>query len=270
MSEPSALARPEPWNLVAEGYIDETAPLLSHYARDALELARLAPRERVLDVAAGPGTLSLLAAERGAHVTAVDFSTDMLAILRRRAAAPGLERIETHVANGQSLPFADDSFDAAFSMFGLMFFPDRDVGFRELRRVLRPGGRALVSSWTPVEQVPLYAALFEIIGTLLPDLPMGNERQPLADAGIFREEMSAAGFEAVEIRTVAHRLEKPSVHAFWGSLTRASAPIALLRESRSAAEWRELSRQIPARLEETFGGGPVAVEWPANLGIGWR
>lgn len=268
MSESGPLAQPAPWNLAAEGYITETMPLLAEYARDAIGLARLVPGERVLDVAAGPGTLSLLAAERAEHVVAVDFSANMLDMLRRRAAEAGHANIETQVTDGQALPFADASFDAAFSMFGLMFFPDRGAGFRELRRVLRPGGRAVVSSWTPVEQVPLVAALYDILGSLLPDLPYGEEGQPLADGVTFREEMSAAGFAAVEMHTLAHRLERESVRAFWQSQSRGSAPIMVLRERLSDQDWVDLSRQVIARLEKEFGTGPVHIDWPAHLALG--
>lgn len=268
MSHSSPLAQPGSWNLVAEGYVVETAPLLSHYARDAIGLARLAPGDRVLDVAAGPGTLSLLAAGQAGRVVAVDFSADMLDVLRRRADEAGFDHVEARIADGQALPFADDSFDAAFSMFGLMFFPDREAGFRELRRVLAPGGRAVVSSWTPLEQIPLVATLFEILGSLLPDLPFGDGKQPLADADGFREEMTAGGFAAVEIHTFAHRLERESVRAFWQSQARGSAPIVLLREQLSAQDWTELSRRVVLRLEEEFGTGPVHMEWPAHLGMG--
>lgn len=268
MTDPGPLAQPTPWNHVAEGYVAETAPLLAEYARDAIGLARLARGERVLDVAAGPGTLSLLAAGEADRVIAVDFSGNMLAMLRHRAAEAGHANIETQVADGQALPFADASFDAAFSMFGLMFFPDRAAGFRELRRVLRPGGRAVVSSWTSIERIPLFAALFEILGSLLPDLPYGEGEQPLADAEAFREEMSAAGFTTVEMHTAAHRLERESVRAFWQSQSRASAPIMVLRERLSDPDWVDLSRQVVLGLEKEFGTGPVQVEWPAHLALG--
>lgn len=268
MSHSSPLAQPESWNLVAEGYVIETAPLLSNYAHDAIGLARLAPDDRVLDVAAGPGTLSLLAAEQAERVVAVDFSADMLDVLRRRAAEADIDHVETQVADGQVLPFADDSFDAAFSMFGLMFFPDRAAGFRELQRVLVPGGRAIVSSWTPIERIPLFATLFEVLGSLLSELPFGDGGQPLADAGEFREEMAAAGFSTVEMHTAVHRLERASVREFWQSQSRGSAPITVLRGRLSDEEWINLSRQVIVRLEEKFGTGPVHVEWPAHLALG--
>ena len=153
----SPLATPEPWDLVHQAYVEEHWELFSGLAREALRLVPLTEHSDVLDVAAGPGTLTLQAAPRARRVVAVDFSTRMLEELNRRAREGRLANIETIVADGQALPLPNAAFDAAFSMFGLIFFPDRLQGFRELLRVLRPGGRAVVSSWRPFDQVPEYA-----------------------------------------------------------------------------------------------------------------
>jgi ubiquinone/menaquinone biosynthesis C-methylase UbiE len=79
----------------------------------------------------------------------------MIARLRERAAREGVADIDARVADGCALPFPDASFDAGFSSFGLMFFPDRARGFGELLRVLRPGAQAVVSSWAPMTRVPV-------------------------------------------------------------------------------------------------------------------
>ena len=177
-AQASPLAEPGAWNLVAGGYASQTVPLFEKYAAHALERAQLAPQSYVLDVATGPGTLALLAARKGHRVTALDFAADMIAKLRDRAGGLALEAIE---GDGQNLPFADQTFEAGFSMFGLMFFPDRARGFAELRRVLRPGGRALVSSWTPVETVPAMRVMFGAMQGELPNLPFGSGTAPLGD-----------------------------------------------------------------------------------------
>jgi len=140
------LAKPQSWDIVAEEYAAVTAPFFRNYADAALRKAELTSGARVLDVAAGPGTLSLLAASQGHEVSAVDFAPNMIAQLEQAACVQKL-KVHCQVADGMALPFADASFDAAFSMFGLMFFPDRIQGFRELYRTLRPGGVAVISSW---------------------------------------------------------------------------------------------------------------------------
>jgi 2-polyprenyl-3-methyl-5-hydroxy-6-metoxy-1,4-benzoquinol methylase len=102
-SQPGPLASAEPWNLVADGYVAETMPRFEPYAAHALELAELAPRSWVLDVAAGPGTLSLLAARAGHRVSAIDFAPSMVEHLRKNAHERGLT-VEVEVGDGQALP----------------------------------------------------------------------------------------------------------------------------------------------------------------------
>lgn len=270
MPPPSPLAVPDPWNAVAEGYADEVAPLFEPYARDALALAALPPAAHVLDVAAGPGTLALVAAPHAGRVVAVDFAEDMVAILRSRVAAGGTPNVEALVADGQALPFDDATFDGAFSMFGLMFFPDRAAGFREMARVLRPGGRAVVSGWAPLDEVPLLTAMFGAVAALLPCFPLGGGGAPLADVDAFRSEMAGGGFRDVEVHTVVHGSVSPSVGAFWASNARGSAPLSLVRARMSGAAWEVLAAGVVSRLEDEFGSGPVEVRWPARLGVGAR
>ncbi|WP_245664735.1 class I SAM-dependent methyltransferase [Nocardia grenadensis] len=149
------LAAVDPWDRIAEDYAVSTISVMRPFAAAAVRLAGLAGHTRparVVDVAAGPGTLSLLAAEHAERVDAVDFSAPMIEQLERAVTAAGADNVVARVGDGQELPFADAEFDAAFSMFGLMFFPDRARGFAELFRVLRPGGVAVVSSWAPADR----------------------------------------------------------------------------------------------------------------------
>ena len=104
--------------------------------------------ERVLDVAAGNGNASLAAARRGASVTSTDYVEALLDRGAARAAAEGLE-IEFRVADAEALPFADGTFDAVLSTFGVMFAPDHARSAAELARVSRPGGRIGLANWTP-------------------------------------------------------------------------------------------------------------------------
>ncbi len=160
MTAPSPLATPMPWDLIAGAYEAEVLPQFEPFAREALRLAAPPPGARVADVACGPGTLALLAARAGFAVDAVDFSTEMVDRLEHRLRSGSIERVTARVGDGQALPFADGAYAGAFSMFGLMFFADRARGFAELRRILAPGARAVVSSWQPLETVPAMAAMF--------------------------------------------------------------------------------------------------------------
>jgi len=118
------------------------------WRRRALEAARLGEAGRALDVGTGTGdfALALLArAPRSATVTGVDISPGMLQIAGRRAAKAGLgPRYERLIASVESLPFADGVFDVAMAGFVIRNVGDIPLGLREMRRVLRPGGRAVI------------------------------------------------------------------------------------------------------------------------------
>ncbi len=269
MTEQSPLSQPSAWNAVSDAYSTDFMPLFSLYAKDAISLAELPADARVLDVAAGPGTLSLLVAEQARQVSAIDFAESMVRILKQRVVEAGYTHVDARTADGQELPYADDQFDAAFSMFGLMFFPNRDAGFRELRRVLKPSCRAVVSSWAPISEAPLLAALFDCLRELFSEVAFGgNAPPPLSDEAGFRDEMAAAGFKNVEIHTVKHRLEIPSIQKFWESQEKASAPIVLLRSRLSDDEWQSVSARVVENMENQWGAGPHSLAWPALLGVG--
>jgi ubiquinone/menaquinone biosynthesis C-methylase UbiE len=261
------LAEPLPWNLVSKDYALEVVPQFEPFAAAALRLAALRPGARVLDVAAGPGTLTLLAAHSAQHVEAIDFASDMVALLQSRAREAGVAHVSARVGDGQALPYADASFDAAFSMFGLIFFPDRGQGLREMKRVLVPGGVAVVSSWRPFSEAPLLAAVMAALAEQLPDLPFGKNKAPMGEAVEVISELTAAGFRDVQVERVEHTTEAPSVAAVWSSLERTMAPVVLLRKKMGEA-WAPVSERILAALSARFGSGPQAVTMPALLGIG--
>jgi ubiquinone/menaquinone biosynthesis C-methylase UbiE len=122
---------------------------------------------QVLDVAAGNDNASLAAARRGCEVIASDYVAALLEGTRRRAEAEGLP-VETRVADAEALPFADASFDAVLSTFGVMFVPDPDRAAAELVRVCRPGGRIGLANWTPTGFV---GQMLKIVGQHAPPPP---------------------------------------------------------------------------------------------------
>lgn len=138
------------------------------------EAVNLAAGESVVDVAAGNGNASLAAARRFAEVTSTDYVPSLLEQGKTRAAADGLP-ITFQVADAERLPFPDESFDVALSTFGVMFAPDQERAAAELVRVVRPGGRIGLASWTPEG---FLGALFRVISTFVPPPP--GVRSPMS------------------------------------------------------------------------------------------
>ncbi|MDI4632017.1 methyltransferase domain-containing protein [Pelomonas sp. V22] len=128
------------------------------------EAADLRTNERVLDVAAGNGNATLAAARRGCLVTSTDYVGSLLERGAERARAERLD-VQFQVADAEALPFADGSFDAALSTFGVMFTPDHRRAADELARVVRPGGRIALANWTPDSMV---GRIFKLLGRYVP------------------------------------------------------------------------------------------------------
>jgi len=130
------------------GEYERTAAELEPAARHVVNLAAIGPGERVLDVACGTGNAALLAAAAGAEVTGLDAASRLIDVARARAAAAGAGATFV-VGDALDLPFGDGAFDVVLSVFGVIFAPDAGRALAEIVRVLRPGGRALVSVWIP-------------------------------------------------------------------------------------------------------------------------
>ncbi len=190
-----------------------TAGLHHHWRRRAVDLAQVGPGDRVLDVATGTGDLALELARRvgpqGA-VVASDFSEEMLARARTKAAASGAH-VTFEWANALELPYDDGSFDAATVGFGARNFSDLAQGLREMARVVRPGGRVVVLEITTPQRPPLstffrvwFDRIVPVIGRLAGDpdaysyLPSSVRRFP--DARGLGAAMAAVGL--VDVRWI--------------------------------------------------------------------
>jgi demethylmenaquinone methyltransferase/2-methoxy-6-polyprenyl-1,4-benzoquinol methylase len=170
--------------------------------------AVVSPGDRVLDACCGTGDLAIAAHRAGGRVSGLDFSPRMLE--RARAKSDEIEWVE---GDALALPFADASFDAATAGFGARNLDDLEGGLRELRRVLRPGGRVGILEITRPHGVlrPFYKLWFDglvpLAGKLLPGgaaytyLPASVRRFP--EARELSELMRAAGFEQVRYRLFA-------------------------------------------------------------------
>ncbi|HTU63572.1 MAG TPA: methyltransferase domain-containing protein [Polyangiales bacterium] len=271
MTTPSPFSVPEPWDLVAQGYADEAGAVMAPFSARAIELAKLAADAHVLDVAAGPGTLVLEVAQRVAAVTAVDFSAEMNERLQAQALQRGLSNVRVLQADGQALPLPAASFDAGFSMFGWMFFPDRAQGLVELHRVLRPRATLVVSSWAPLARSPLMAAMFGALQAADETFVIpGYNPDSLENPERLASELRAGGFEDVAVHDHTVELAFADTGALWTRMTRSSAPLVSLRKRLGETVWRERSELARGYLERELGRGAVSLSTTAWLGTGRR
>jgi ubiquinone/menaquinone biosynthesis C-methylase UbiE len=170
-AHPQAINDPAHWDSLAERYADEADRMTRMYCEAAWQLAAVSRGARVLDVATGAGALLSIALKEGADAIGIDFSPGMVRVAQERAAVirPGNRAL---VMDGQALDFADASFDAVFSMFGVFMFPDPIAGFAEIARVLRPGGLAVIAVWENAGGAGPATLFQEAARRLFPDRPV--------------------------------------------------------------------------------------------------
>ncbi|WP_372617246.1 methyltransferase domain-containing protein [Falsiroseomonas sp.] len=242
--------------------------LFRQWAPRMAEAARLAPGERVLDIACGTGVLAREAALRvapGGAVVGLDRNVDMLAVAERRA-----PELEWRLGRAEALPFADASFDAAVGQFGLMFFEDRIAALREQWRVLKPGGRLAVAVWGALEQSPGYAAMAALLRDLFGPRIANELRAPFAlgDAAALRALFDQAGIPGVEIESVAGEARFPSIQAWVETDVKGWTLAELLDEAQYATLLREAEQRLAGFVQP--GTGQVAFGIPAILATATR
>ncbi|MCJ2037280.1 class I SAM-dependent methyltransferase [Methylobacterium sp. J-068] len=196
---------PDHWDTAAAQYETTAHPFTARYAEAALARVPLTSDSRVLDVAAGTGALALAAARTGSQVLATDFSPGMVA----RIAAAELPNVEARVMDGQALALPDAGFDAVFSIFGVILFPDWRKGLAEMARVTRPGGYGVVATWKD-HGAATFLLLGRIRRTLFPEregVTMPEAVTALSEPEDFARELAAAGYHTPVIEAVTHDYE---------------------------------------------------------------
>lgn len=261
---------PENWGAIAAEYERVFQGLTAQFAAETLRLLALKPGERVLDVAAGTGAFSLMAARAGAEVLATDFAPGMIERLRQRIAEAALTGVTAEVMDGQALAVPDASFDAAVSILGLIFFPDIPRGIAEMRRVLRPGGRAAIVCWSDPGNLRLMTQVMQAIRTVDPafEPPAGTPVWArLAGVEILRSRMVEAGFRDVEVSVATGVLEIESLEA-WDRFTRSVPPLAFLFQRLGPKKTAAVGQAYLEILAAASADATPAVAAEACIGLG--
>ena len=229
------------------------------YAVDlAGRVAALAPND-VLETAAGTGVLTRALAERlsqSTHIVATDLNQPMLDQAARRQQAGS---VEWKQADALALPFADRSFDAAACQCGVMFFPDKVQGYREARRVLRPGGRFLFNVWDRISENEFPDVVTQALAEVFPeDPPRFLARTPHGhhDVEQIRHDLEAAGFADVGIEAVDARSKAPTARHVAVAFCQGT-PLRNEIEARDASRLEEATSRAADAVARRFGAGAI-------------
>ena len=245
-------------------------PLTNAFARAALDQLNLRPGEKLIDIGAGAGGAALIAAaEHGADVVAIDASREMISRINTRAQQRPdcVSRVRAEIMDGMALSLPDARFDAAISVFGVILFPDAVGGMREIARILKPGGRVAIVTWTDMERYELATRLIDAIASVRgPQPPPSSLPAQLRfrEAAAFHKLLSSGGLTVESITRAEEQWRLPS--ARWIAERIAFAPglsalVAALGSDRSA-----IMAAFVARLERDQGRGEVSLCAVAHIG----
>ncbi len=225
------------------------------------DTVEVGPGQRVLDVACGTGNTAIPAAQAGGQVTGLDLTPELLQVARRRADEAGVE-VALQEGDAEQLPFGEGSFDVVVSSFGCEFAPRHEVIADELTRVLRPGGRLGLVTWTPE------GAMGDFFRTAAPHMPpqpafvdpplaMGQEdyvRQLFEGTGVtlrFTRDSWDIGHESVEAAVECY--------------TTLFGPFVAARQLAEAeGRWPAFRDDLTAMFERLDTTEGPAVEFPAE------
>ena len=253
---------------IPENYDRHMVPLIfAPFAADFARRAALLSPNAVLETAAGSGVVTRALAPHlpsGARYVVTDLNQPMLDYAASQQPADG--RIEWRQANALALPFDDASFDLVICQFGAMFFPDRIAGYREARRVLKPGGTFLFSVWDRIEENVFADDVTNALAELFPDDPprfMARTPHGYHDTALIDRELAAAGFSRVTIATRADQSRASSARAVAVAYCQGT-PLRTEIEAR-AANIEDATDEVAAALARKHGPGEIVAKIQAHV-----
>jgi ubiquinone/menaquinone biosynthesis C-methylase UbiE len=246
---------------IPELYERFMVPLIFEFYADdlATRIARTSP-QRILETAAGTGVLTrALVARLGpdARITATDLNQPMLD--EAAIQLPPDRRLTWQQADALALPFEDSAFDVVACQFGAMFFPDKVRGYREARRVLKPGGRYFLNVWDRISENEFVDVVTEVLAEVFPNDPprfMARTPHGYYDVDRIREELTTAGFKEITIDTVEARSRAPSPRHPAVAYCQGT-PLRSEIEARDASRLEEVTGKAADAIARRFGSGPV-------------
>jgi cyclopropane fatty-acyl-phospholipid synthase-like methyltransferase len=261
--------QPGRWDDHVAVYEQVFEPLSAAFATRTFEFLDLRPGARLIDVGAGAGAAALMAASRGANVLAIDVSPAMAARIAARAKDAAMaDRVHACVMDGMTLGLPGARFDAAISIFGVILFPDAAAGMREIARVLKPGGRAAIVTWTETERYELAARLLAAIAAIRgPQAPPASLPAQLRfrDEPVFRNLLTAARLDVKTVVRMEEQWRLPS--ARWIADHIAFAPGMAAMIDMLGADRTAVLEQFVATLEMDKGGNEVLLSAIAHAAI---
>jgi ubiquinone/menaquinone biosynthesis C-methylase UbiE len=254
---------------IPENYDHYMVPLIFEpFAANLAQRAASLSPVNVLETAAGTGVVTRALTSKlspGASYTVTDLNQPMLDYAASQQAPD--RRIKWRQADALALPFENAAFDLVFCQFGAMFFPDRPSGYREARRVLKPGGHFLFNVWDRIEENVFANEVTNALARIFPDDPprfLARTPHGYHDTVLIRSELEDAGFSHVVIETRAEQSHAssprlPAVAYCKGTLVRNEI------EARDAGKLEAATHYAASAIAGRHGSGKVAAKIQAHV-----
>jgi ubiquinone/menaquinone biosynthesis C-methylase UbiE len=242
--------------------------VLGPWAPELVELAELKQGERVLDVACGTGVVTRLAAPRvgtSGQIIGLDLNVGMLDVARSLPPRTGAAIVWLQ-GSATAIELDDATMDVVLCQQGLQFFPDKVGALREMRRVLVPDGRLLLSVWKSAG--PYNTAVANALERHA-DIAAANkyrENRMVPDAQVLQQLLSEAGFSAIHIRPSIMTIRLPAIKEFVLCHLSAS-PVAAVVAALTDTKREALAEQVRAALRAYAEGDGVAVPDETNIAM---
>jgi len=243
-------------------YDSYMVPLIfAGFAADMAERVAALKPAAVIETAAGSGVVTRALAARlapDARYVVTDLNQPMLDHAAQRQGTDA--RITWRQADALALPFEDASFDVACCQFGAMFFPDRVAGYREARRVLKPGGHFVFNVWDRIEDNVFADDVTNALTGMFPSAPprfLARTPHGYHDAALIRDDLEKAGFSDIAIETLSDESRAPSAHHVALSYCQGT-PLRNEIEARGSVQ--AATQHAAAALTHRHGSGAVAAK----------
>ena len=253
------------WERAAAGYQSSFATVTRLFIDPLLEDARIAPGMNVLDIACGTGLVAARVAKYGARVVGLDFSKAMLALARARHPS-----IKFDEGDAEALPYADDTFDAVVSNFGIHHVPRPPLALREAYRVLRDGGRVAFTVWADPAENIAWKLLFDALARH-GDPSASKAPAPgggFNSSGHCVDALRQAGFVAMEPRLLRHAWYHASAADLVAALRAGTARMAAMIAAQDAAAMPAIVEDIEQNAASYRRADGIAVPVAAFVAVG--
>jgi SAM-dependent methyltransferase len=253
------------WQRAAGGYHDFFGELARQTVAPLLDAVGAAAGTRLLDLASGPGYAAGAAAERGAEVIGVDFSSEQVALARRNYPAVAFRE-----GDAEALDFDDESFDSVVSNFGMLHFAEPERAMSEAQRVLRGGGRFGFTVWSTLDKAIGFGIIMSAIqahGDMNVSLPPGPSPFRFSEAEECRRCLNGAGFAEPEVTEFPLIWTFPSAETLVQAAREGTARTAAMLAAQAPDALAAIDAAVREGAQKYGSGGRVEIPMSAVLAI---